>query len=199
MLQELIVLNGSEITIQNKTTSYFDELRYFVLDYGKKLDYYQIDYNKTTEFCMLNNVQQEYPNEYCENILSRINELIVAQQKRINGSKSLEQLKEEKISDLKYARDTEEQSPIEYNGYRWDFDDKAIQSINGAIIALANGGEITWTSADDKEIRGVTADDLRGVISASAVRSNALHVKYRELRERVEQCTTKEQVEAIKW
>lgn len=111
----------------------------------------------------------------------------------------LEDIKQSKIEELKRERDTEEQTPITYNGYRWDFDDKAIQRINGAIIALSNGGTITWTSADNEEIREVDANDLRGVISASAVRSNALHVKYRQLRERVESATTIEQVEAVEW
>lgn len=112
---------------------------------------------------------------------------------------TLEEIKANKIAQLKSARDTEEQSPILYNQYYWDFDDKAIQRINGAIIALSNGGTITWTSAENEEINEVTADDLRGVISASAVRSNALHIKYRQLREQVEQATTLEEVESIVW
>lgn len=112
---------------------------------------------------------------------------------------ALEDVKANKIAQLKTARDNEEQSPILYNQYYWDFDDKAIQRINGAIIALSNGGTITWTSAENEEINEVTADDLRGVISASAVRSNALHIKYRQLREQVEQATTLEEVEKIVW
>ena len=112
---------------------------------------------------------------------------------------ALEEIKANKIAQLKFARDTEEQSPILYNQYYWDFDDKAIQRINGAIIALSNGGNITWTSAENEEINEVTADDLRGVISASAVRSNALHIKYRQLREQVEQAVTLEEVESIVW
>ena len=158
-----------------------------------------IDYNRTVGYCKLNNTMYKYPNNECENILNSLNELLKAKNNRKKVTPSLESVKQNKIDDLKDARDIDEQKPIEYGGYRWDFDDKAIQRINGAIVALSNGGSITWTSADNREIKGVTADDLRGVISASAVRSNALHVKYRELRERVEQAETKEQVEAIKW
>lgn len=111
----------------------------------------------------------------------------------------IDDVKIRKINELKQRRDIEEQTPISYSGYRWDFDDKAIQRINGAIIALGENGTITWTSADDEEIRDVNAEDLRGVISASAIRSNALHIKYRLLRERIELAETLEEVEAIKW
>ena len=112
---------------------------------------------------------------------------------------ALSVIKESKIAELKNARDTEEQSPISYGGYNWDFDDKAIQRINGAIIALGDEGTITWTSADNEEIKKVTANDLKGVISASAIRSNQLHVKYRRLREMVENATSVEEVEEVVW
>lgn len=70
--------------------------------------------------------------------------------------------------------------------------------INGAITALGEN-TITWTSADNKEIKSVTADDLKGVVGEAALRSNALHVKYRELKAKVEQAETQEDVEAIVW
>lgn len=112
---------------------------------------------------------------------------------------NLDEVKARKIAELKLARDNEELSSIEYGGYRWDFDEKAIQRINGAIIALGENDTITWTSADNTEINGVNAEDLRNVVKASAVRSNMVHVKYRELRERVEQAETEQEVNAIEW
>jgi len=45
----------------------------------------------------------------------------------------------------------------------------------------------------------VTAADLRAVIAAVAMRSNALHVKYRTLKQQVQECKTMEELEAIKW
>ena len=45
----------------------------------------------------------------------------------------------------------------------------------------------------------VTANDLRGVVANVAVRSNELHVKYRQLKEQVEACTTKEELDKIQW
>lgn len=57
---------------------------------------------------------------------------------------------------------------------------------------------IDWTTADNADVK-VTANDLRGVIVAVAMRSNELHVKYRKLKEQVEACTTKEALEKVVW
>ena len=112
----------------------------------------------------------------------------------------LELFKERRIKRfLKEPRDKEEISPISFNGHRWDIDEKALQRINGAIIALGENGTITWTSADDEDIENVTAEVLRGVITAAAVRSNTLHVKYRQLRDIVEAAATIDDVRAVRW
>lgn len=112
---------------------------------------------------------------------------------------SLDELKAQKLTELKTIRDAEEVKPIEYNGNLFDFDDKARDRINSAIISLSiTGQSIEWTTADNTNVI-VTADDLRGVVANVAVRSNELHVKYRKLKEQVEACTTKEQLEKIEW
>lgn len=106
-----------------------------------------------------------------------------------------------KIFELKAERDNKEVEPITYNGNSYDYDSKARERINAAIIALDQQGAdaaIAWTTADDNDIT-VTAADLRAVIAAVAVRSNALHVKYRTLKQQVQECKTTEELEAIKW
>ena len=114
-------------------------------------------------------------------------------------AKTLEQLKQDKLLEFKSIRDTKEVKPIAYNGNLFDYDDKARDRINSAIIALSiTGQSIEWTTADNTNVL-VTADDLRGVIAAVAMRSNELHAKYRELKELVLACTTKEQLEKIEW
>lgn len=113
----------------------------------------------------------------------------------------LEVIKQRKIAELKYQRDKAEVEPIEYNGHSFDYDDKARDRINAAIVALSLQGEgatIDWTTADDNDVT-VTAADLRAVIAAVAMRSNALHVKYRTLKHQVQECKTMEELEAIKW
>lgn len=112
---------------------------------------------------------------------------------------SFDELKAQKLTELKTIRDTEEVKPITYNGNLFDYDDKARDRINSAIIALDIAGQsIEWTTADNTNVL-VTADDLRGVIAAVAMRSNELHIKYRELKEQVLACSTAEEVAEIVW
>ena len=104
-----------------------------------------------------------------------------------------------KIAELKVERDAREVEPITYNGNSYDYDDKARERINAAIIALdvqGAGISIDWTTADNTDVK-VTAQDLRRVIAVVAQRSNALHVAYREAKDKVEAATTVAEVEAI--
>lgn len=111
----------------------------------------------------------------------------------------IENVKQRKILMLKRQRDTAEVEPIEYNGHSFDYDDKARDRINAAIIALSLQGEdasIDWTTADNQDVK-VTANDLRMVIAAVAVRSNALHTAYRAAKEKVEAAQNKADIEKI--
>ena len=111
----------------------------------------------------------------------------------------IENIKQRKILMLKRQRDTAEVEPIEYNGHSFDYDDKARDRINAAIIALSLQGEgasIDWTTADNQDVK-VTANDLRMVIAAVAVRSNALHTAYRKATEQVEAAQNKTDIEKI--
>lgn len=111
----------------------------------------------------------------------------------------IENVKQRKILMLKRQRDTAEVEPIEYGGHSFDYDDKARDRINAAIIALSLQGEgasIDWTTADNADTP-VTANDLKMVIAAVAVRSNALHVAYRKAKEQVESAQSKADIEKI--
>lgn len=113
--------------------------------------------------------------------------------------RTLEEVKAAKIADLKAERDSKEVEPITYNGNSYDYDDRARERINAAIIALDVQGadaSIDWTTADNAEVK-VTANDLRMVIAAVAQRSNALHVAYRAAKDKVEQAITVAEVEVI--
>ena len=111
----------------------------------------------------------------------------------------LEAAKSAKIAELKAERDAREVEPITYNGNRYDYDDKARERINAAIIALDVQGadaSIDWTTATNADVK-VTANDLRMVIAMVAQRSNTLHVAYRAAKDKVEQATTVADVEAV--
>lgn len=112
---------------------------------------------------------------------------------------SLDSVKEHKILTLKIQRDNLEVEPIAYNGHLYDYDSKARDRISAAIIALELQGEgatIEWTTADNADTP-VTATDLKMIIAAVAVRSNKLHTAYRIAKEKVEEATTAEEVEAV--
>lgn len=112
---------------------------------------------------------------------------------------SLESIKEHKILTLKIQRDNLEVEPIAYNGQSYDYDSKARDRIAAAIIALELQGEeatIEWTTADNADTP-VTANDLKMIIAAVAVRSNKLHTAYRIAKEKVEEATTAADVETV--
>lgn len=112
---------------------------------------------------------------------------------------SLESIKEHKILTLKIQRDNLEVEPITYQGYAFDYDSKARDRINAAIIALEVAGvsaTLTWTTSNNQDVK-VTASDLRGVIAQVALRSDTLHTAYRKAKEKVEVASTKEEVEAV--
>nr|DAU60634.1 MAG TPA: protein of unknown function (DUF4376) [Caudoviricetes sp.] len=111
----------------------------------------------------------------------------------------IEYFKNRRIETLKMQRDKAEVEPIEYKGYSFDYDEKARDRINAAIIALELQGEgatIEWTAADNADT-AVTANDLKMIIAAVAVRSNLLHVAYRKAKEKVEAATTAAEVETV--
>ena len=111
----------------------------------------------------------------------------------------LEVIKQRKIAELKAERDEAEVEPIIYHGYSFDYDSKARERINAAIIALEVTGTsatLTWTTADNQDVK-VTASDLRGIIAQVALRSDKLHTAYRKAKEKVGAATTKAEVKDI--
>ena len=111
----------------------------------------------------------------------------------------IENVKQRKILMLKRQRDTAEVEPIIYQGYSFDYDDKARDRISAAIIALEVAGAsatLTWTTADNRDVK-VTASDLRGIIAQVAVRSDKLHKAYRKAKKKVGAASTKEEIENI--
>jgi hypothetical protein len=113
--------------------------------------------------------------------------------------RTLEELKDDKHLELKAIRDSKEVEPITVDGKMFDFDQKASERINFAITALELSGEsITWTLADNTSTT-VTANDLKAVVAAVAIRSNELHNTYRTLMGQLSNCGSKEQVNSIQW
>ena len=114
---------------------------------------------------------------------------------------TLDEAKAAKISELKMHRDTEEVAPITTDKGIFDYDDKSRDRLSIARQALEDNdgkGEITWTTADNQRVP-LGISDFATINGAAATRSNALHIKYNDLKEQVNACTTVDEVEAISW
>ena len=111
----------------------------------------------------------------------------------------IENISARKIMELKLQRDAAEVEPVEYGGYLYDYDSQARDRIAAAIIALdvqGDGAKISWTTANNEDAV-VTAQDLRMIIAAVAVRSNALHTAYRAAKAQVEAAQSKDEIDTI--
>lgn len=111
----------------------------------------------------------------------------------------IENIRTRKIIELKRQRDAAEVEPIEYDGHLYDYDSKARDRIAAAIIALdvlGPNASIVWTTADNQDIQ-VTADNLRAVVASVARRSNALHIAYREAKDKVEAASDVATIKAV--
>lgn len=114
---------------------------------------------------------------------------------------TLDELKAQKISELKMHRDTEEVAPVTTDKGIFDYDDKSRDRLYIARQALTDAGgkdTITWTTADNQRVPLGVAD-FAAINAAAATRSNALHVKYNSLKDEVNAAQTKEDVEKIVW
>ena len=113
---------------------------------------------------------------------------------------SLDEVKTKKIAALKAARDAAEIEPIEYNYARFDYDEQARDRLAIARQAIEDGAtdSIVWTTADNTRV-SLALDDFKGIGIAAALRSNALHVKYNELKSWVQAAETADDVAAVVW
>lgn len=112
---------------------------------------------------------------------------------------TIDQLRSVKIEMIKADRDAAEQQPVQTEKGTFDVDDKAIMRINGAITVLRQtDGSIEWTLANDESVM-VNADDLEDVIIALAQQSNAVHEKYRQIKNQIISCESVDDLEKIGW
>ena len=115
---------------------------------------------------------------------------------------TLEGVRAKKILEFKARRDADEVENIDYNGHPYDYDQKSRERIHIARQALQDSGKadasVVWTTADNQRMTLKVAD-FAAINGLAAHRSNALHVKYNVLKERVNAATSKAEVEKIKW
>ena len=152
-----------------------------------KDNYDLAEYAKAAEWCNSNNATIEDKGEYYEVV-----EI---------PPPSLEDVKTAKINELKSIRDTKEVEPVQTSKGIFDYDDKSRDRLAIARQSLEDNPSvesIVWTTADNQRVSMGIAD-FAAINGAAAVRSNSLHIKYNELKQRVNAAQTVEEVEAIHW
>ena len=113
----------------------------------------------------------------------------------------LDIIKAQKIQEINFARDKEEQSGFEYLGKVFDSDSISCLRISCAAqsISLAPTGTIiTWTCQDNSTIN-LDKEKLAGLIIALANHSNQCHQKASVLKQAINTSTTKEEIAKINW
>ena len=111
---------------------------------------------------------------------------------------TFEELKQQKIQELKWERDRKEVEPIAYNGHVYDYDDKARERLNIARQALEDNNlpSQMWTCADNTDIE-LTVEDFKNINSLAAQRSGQLHDTYRKLCDYIDKLKTADEVNAV--
>lgn len=201
---DVLIIDGQKEYHEDKATFLLDggsltPIKVTREDVTEVVEPKKVIYDDNQCCCVVNDVFYDYPNDDLDGYIALIDAYIKSKADREYVAPTFEEIVAAKLSELKSTRDTLETEPIEYNGNLFDFDEKARDRINSAIIALSiTGQSIEWTTADNTNVT-VTANDLRGAIVNVAVRSNELHIKYRELKEQILACTTKEELDKIQW
>lgn len=116
----------------------------------------------------------------------------------------LEELKLIKRAEINQARDNAEQGGFEYMGKIFDSDEIscirmscAAQAMQMATMSEENP-TITWTCQDNSTI-DLTPAELIGLVVALAEWSNTCHQKATDLKAKIENTTSREELEQISW
>lgn len=117
---------------------------------------------------------------------------------------TLDELKALKREEINKARDETEQGGFEYMGKIFDSDPISCQRISCAAQAMSmtpmseETPTITWTCQDNTTI-DLNLQELMGLVVALAQWSNTCHQKATALKEKIEPCTSKEELDKIVW
>lgn len=119
----------------------------------------------------------------------------------LEGLKALQQAALERIN---LSRDAAERKGFEAYGYMFDADDKSIQRVSIAAQAasiakqLGNSISMQWTCADNSVVL-LNEDQLLSLPLIMAQSGDALHQKARQLKARIMEAKTLEEINSITW
>lgn len=107
--------------------------------------------------------------------------------------RTIEQVKDQKWSEIKSMRDALEYSGFEFEGNTYDSDQVSQGRIMGAAVA---GVDQTWTLADNSTVE-LSTSQLQQLYAALQAHIASAHERGRIARQLIYEAETKEQVEAI--
>ena len=107
--------------------------------------------------------------------------------------RSLDEIKAQKWTEIKFERDQLEFSGFEFEGNTYDSDQVSQGRIMGAVSA---GVEQTWTLADNTTVE-LSASQLQQLYAALQAHIASVHERGRIARQLIFDAETKEQVEAV--
>lgn len=110
---------------------------------------------------------------------------------------SLEEIKVEKVAEMKVERDRIQELPIEYNGKSFDYNKESLQKLNEAKDCLeGTEDKQIWICADNS-LTYLNYNDIMAIKRLGKERSNNVHIQYAKLKYLIEMAKTAEEVEAI--
>lgn len=119
----------------------------------------------------------------------------------VEDVKTLDELKEYKIAELKTARDENEQDYFVYDGNKYNSDPISSQRITDTVLlanAVGDSFSIIWTDYNNIG-RELDKAGINGLLVALATHSQACHTQYNLLKEQVTNAQTADEVAAVVW
>lgn len=205
-MQDLVIVNANEVIIQNKGKVYFDTFQNFLSDYSKEFVHISIDYNKATQHAYIDGQPfQEFPNQFCENLLDEIDVLLERQDKRIHPyvEKTLEQLKAEKLLELASICHNFDDRLVNNDmfvisslGFKINADLRSQNNIRGLISV--NADTVNFVDYNN-EIRELTPSDLNTLLIECSKNGENLYKQKWAYADKIKSCETVEELDRIEF
>lgn len=116
-----------------------------------------------------------------------------------NEEYSFEELKANKIAEMKAIRDSREESVIYHNEVPFDYDSKSRERLNSARRGLEDenpDGVELWTNANN-EVVSLSLEDFIAIDKLARDRSRELHIRYNKLKLLINAVATEEELKSV--
>ena len=204
-MQTLFLIKNGTINLQSGDNLYIDSVENFIKDGGVITDgITEIDYVPDTKQCAINGeFFQPFPNQCAEENINNIATIIANKQEREKPTPivyTLDELKEQKHNELKNIMEKKRSVlTVDYDEDKFDANEKAQLNMNTLLKTFDFGAtSVSIRSANENtHTFNQTHCNELALLMVSAV--NKLYSEYWALKDKLYNCTTKEEVDAIVW